>query len=130
MKNPWLDFPLSDYESHMALPEVAQAQLLAGIFSEQLAIHSPGSLAVAGCAGGNGFERIDPALTRRVVGADLNGRYLKAASARFETRFERLELVEGDIQTDAVAFPPVDMVYAALVLEYVDVEAVLGRMRR
>ena len=41
MKNPWLEIPLSDYESHMSLPEVAQAQLLAGIFSEHLAVHAP-----------------------------------------------------------------------------------------
>lgn len=129
MKNPWLEIPLSDYESHMSLPEVAQAQLLAGIFSEHLAVHSPGSVAVAGCAGGNGFDRIDPAVTRRVVGVDLNGQYLDATRARFGTQFKQLELVEGDIQSPMVAFAPVDMVYAALVLEYVDAGVALGRMR-
>jgi hypothetical protein len=41
MKNPWLDIPLSDYEGHMALPEVAQAQLLADVFSAQLEINKP-----------------------------------------------------------------------------------------
>ena len=82
-----------------------------------------------GCAGGNGLERIAPDMTRRVVGVDLNGRYLDQVRARFGTRFEQLELVEGDLQTSAVAFTPVDLVYAALILEYVDVEATLGRMR-
>ena len=90
MKNPWLDIPLSDYEGHMALPEVAQAQLLADVFAAQLEINKPRSLAMLGCAGGNGFERIDPEVTRRVVGVDLNGRYLHEVCARFGTKFERL----------------------------------------
>jgi SAM-dependent methyltransferase len=82
-----------------------------------------------GCAGGNGFECIAPEVTRRVVGVDLNGRYLHEVRARFGTKFERLELVEDDLQTHAVAFTPVDLVYAALILEYVDVEVTLRRMR-
>ncbi|MBI3526595.1 MAG: class I SAM-dependent methyltransferase [Betaproteobacteria bacterium] len=129
MKNPWLGIPLSDYEGHMALPEVAQARLLADVFAGQLEIHKPRSLAMLGCAGGNGFERIAPEVTRRVVGVDLNGQYLNEVRARFGAKFERLELVEGDIQTDAVAFASVDLMYAALVLEYVNVEVTLGRMR-
>jgi hypothetical protein len=28
MKNPWLQIPVWDYENHMGLPEVAQAQAL------------------------------------------------------------------------------------------------------
>ena len=47
----WLTIPLEDYEAHMALPAVGQAQMLA----EQLAIlierHAPASVAVMGCAG-------------------------------------------------------------------------------
>jgi ubiquinone/menaquinone biosynthesis C-methylase UbiE len=129
MKSPWLDIALSDYEGHMALPEVAQAALLADVFAEQLEIHHPRSLAMLGCAGGNGFDRIAPEVTRRVVGVDLNGRYLDEVRARYENRFECLELVEGDLQTQAVAFARVDLVYAALILEYVDVQATLRRMR-
>jgi hypothetical protein len=45
MKNPWLDIPLSDYEGHMALPGVAQAQLLAEILAGQLRSLQPASLA-------------------------------------------------------------------------------------
>jgi SAM-dependent methyltransferase len=129
MKNPWLDIALSDYEGHMAAPEVAQAQLLADVFAEQLESHRPRSLAMLGCTGGNGFERITPGVTRRVVGVDLNGRYLNEVRARFGAKFERLELVEGDIQSGAIAFAAVDLVYAALILEYVNVEVTLRRMR-
>jgi hypothetical protein len=110
MKNPWLNIPLSDYEAHMALPGVAQAQLLAEILAGQLQSRQPSSLAVIGCAGGNGFERIAPEVTRRVVGVDLNGRFLEEVRTRYENQFERLELVEGDLLTNAVAFTPVNLV--------------------
>ena len=29
MSNPWLSIPLEDYEGHMSLPAVGQAQMLA-----------------------------------------------------------------------------------------------------
>ncbi|RPI77037.1 MAG: hypothetical protein EHM45_10650 [Desulfobacteraceae bacterium] len=60
MKNPWLEIPLCDYEGHRALPQVAQARLLADVFARALGRYSPESVAVLGCAGGSGFERIDP----------------------------------------------------------------------
>lgn len=43
MRNPWLEIPLADYEAHMALPQVAQAQLLANIFGRILTEHGPRS---------------------------------------------------------------------------------------
>ncbi len=58
MRNSWLDIPLADYESHMALPYVAQAQLLSDLFAEALQELSPESVALLGCAGGNGFEAL------------------------------------------------------------------------
>jgi ubiquinone/menaquinone biosynthesis C-methylase UbiE len=130
MKNPWLNIPLSDYEAHMALPGVVQAQLLAKILADQLQSLRPSSLAVIGCAGGNGFERIDSDVTLRVVGVDLNGLYLMEARNRFQNAFRALELVEGDIQTGAVSFDPVEMIYAAMILEYVNVDATFLQMRR
>jgi hypothetical protein len=36
MKNPWLDIPLADDEGHMALPYVAQAELLSDIIADAL----------------------------------------------------------------------------------------------
>ena len=67
--NPWLTIPLADYEAHMALPQVGQAQLLADLFAAELHARSPSSVAVLGCAGGNGFERAPSTL--RVVGVDV-----------------------------------------------------------
>lgn len=129
MRNPWLDIPLAEYEGHMSLPGVAQAQLLAEVFDRMLKTHRPQSVAVIGCVGGNGFERIDPEVTRRVVGVDLNALYVEQVKARFHDRLLTLELVVGDVQTEEVAFPPVDLTFMGLVLEYVDVEVVLKRTR-
>lgn len=129
MRDPWLAIPLADYEGHMATPGIAQAQMLSEILADVADRFGPPSLAVLGCAGGNGFDAISPAITRRVVGIDLNPRYIAAARARYEGRFRSLELHVADIQKDALAFQPVDLVFAALVLEYVDVDVVIARTR-
>jgi hypothetical protein len=64
MKNPWLDIPLSDYEAHIALPGVAQTQLLADILAGQLQSLQPTSLAVLGCAGGTASNGLTPTSLR------------------------------------------------------------------
>ena len=127
MNNPWLDVPLADYEGHMALPGIEQAQLLSDIFAGVLAKFSPRSVAVIGCAGGNGFDRIPPAISR-VVGVDLNPRFVAEIEARFRDRIENLELMVGDIQSHEVSFAPVDLIFLGLILEYVNVESVMARM--
>jgi len=127
--NPWLDLPLADYEGHMALPQVAQAQLLGDVFEQMLREFTPPSVAILGCSGGNGVERIAPGVTTRVVGVDVNSGYLGALRARFAGRFQQLDLIAGDIQHDGVAFKPVAMVFAALLFEYVDVGVALPRIR-
>jgi hypothetical protein len=58
MSNPWFDIPLEDYESHMSLPTVGQGQLIARQMEDLVLEHEPASVAVIGCAGGNGFERL------------------------------------------------------------------------
>ncbi len=129
MSNPWLNIPLDDYERHMALPQVAQAPLLSDLLAEALGRYAPRSVAVLGCAGGNGFERLETAGLERVVGVDLNPKYLATARARFGARLPSLELIAGDLQDASVTFAPVDLVFAGLLFEYVDVDLVLGRIR-
>lgn len=129
MTDPWLKLPLAEYEAHMSLPEVAQAALLGNVFAELLKAYAPCSVAVLGCAGGNGLERISPELTKRVVGVDLNAAYVGACRARFEDRIPGLELHVNDIEKDGLAFAPVELVYAALIFEYVDVGIAMQRIR-
>lgn len=130
MQNPWLNIPLHDYEGHMSLPIVAQAALLADIFEGMLKTQLPESVAVLGCAGGNGFDRIDSAVTKRVVGIDINPDYITATRSRFADRLSGLELVVGDVQSAAFSFSPVELIFAALLFEYVDLDSTLKSIRR
>jgi ubiquinone/menaquinone biosynthesis C-methylase UbiE len=129
LKNPWLDIPLADYEGHMALPDVEQTRLLSDIFAGALHTFAPRSVAVLGCAGGNGFDRVAGTVTDRVVGVDINPDYIRQARRRYEDRIPRLELIVADVERDACVFAPVDLVFAGLLFEYVDADAVLGRIR-
>ena len=129
MKNPWLDIPLADYESHMALPHVAQAQLLSDIFADALSRYSAHAVAVLGCGEVNGFDRISTEVTECVVGVDLNPDYVRELRTRFNHRIPNLELFVGDVQTDEFAFSPVELVFAPLLFEYVDPDAVLRKIR-
>lgn len=129
MENPWLHIPLEDLEGHLAHPAVAQAQLLSDIFADALHRFSPPSVAVLGCAGGNGFDRIDEQVTTRVVAIDLNPLYIQETKRRFSKTIPHLELVAGDIQRDDFAFAPVDLVFIALLFEHVDVEIALAKIR-
>jgi len=128
VNNPWLDAPLADYEAQMAQDGVEQAQLLSDIFADALEKFSPRSIAVLGCASGNDFNRI-PAGVSRVVGVDINPECIAKAKARFKSRFESLELIVGDVQDGTIAFTPVDLIFAGLILEYVDVPTVIARTR-
>ena len=128
MRNPWLDIPLSDYEGHMALPQVDQSRMLSDQLAALLALHRPRSIALIGCAGGNGFERIDPRLTLRVVGVDINPDYLEAARRRYDGVFESLELHCADAQSSELAFDPVELAFAGLVFEYADARALLRNL--
>lgn len=112
----------------MAWPGIEQAQMLSDIFAGAIEQFAPKSVAVLGCAGGNGFDRI-PTSVSRVVGVDINPRYIDEAGRRFNGRFENLELIIGDIQNDTTAFTPVDLLFAGLVLEYVNVETAISRTR-
>jgi SAM-dependent methyltransferase len=128
VQSPWLQIPLADYEAHMAASNVNQASLLAEVFSTVLRRYRPASVAVIGCAGGNGFDRIDPGTTTRVVGLDINQEYLDATARRYSEEFRELVLRNADIAGDDLHLEPVDLSYAALILEYVDVAAALRNL--
>jgi ubiquinone/menaquinone biosynthesis C-methylase UbiE len=130
MKNPWLRIPARDYENHMALPEVAQAQALGNLMASVLKEFTPASLAVIGCSTGNGFEHIDDAHTQRVVGVDINAAYLSILKTRFAGKIPHLELIEADISDPGFQIAPVSMVLAALVFEYVNVAVALANIVR
>jgi SAM-dependent methyltransferase len=124
-RNPWLGIPLADYEAHMALPQVGQAELLANVLEAATRKHAPHSLAVLGCAGGNGFDRV-PAGTR-LVGVDVNPDYIDVARARYGAR-EGVELFVADVIAGELPFAPVDLAYAGLLFEHCEPAVVLHRI--
>jgi hypothetical protein len=126
MSHPWLEIPIADYEAHMALPSVGQAQLLSDALQRTVSEFRPRSLAVLGVAGGNGLESLDRATVRRVVALDFNPDYLARCSQRYASSFSVFEPVLHDLSQGPPAFTPVDCIFAGLVLEYLRVESFCG----
>ena len=112
----------------MGSPEVDQSALLSELFGATLTRHRPRSLVVLGCAGGNGFDQIDPAVTERIFAIDINPAYTAETFKRYQSRLPGLRALTLDVQTDAVPASPVDLVRAGLVLEYVDVPCVVPKI--
>ena len=121
MENPWLSIPLAEYEGHMALPEIGQAEVLAAELEFVVRQYSPKSVAVIGCAGGNGLDRLVESGVERIVGIDINPAYVETVRRRFGSRIPGLELHVADIQSVLPHIASVDLIFAALILEYVDV---------
>lgn len=130
MNSPWLGIPIDDYEGHMSLPGVGQAQMLAAELDGALERWSPKSVAVIGCAGGNGFEKIQARGIHRVIALDVNPAYIERVRARYAQRWAGLELICADVQSESLQYEPVEFTYAGLVLEYVDVVSTLKTVRR
>jgi hypothetical protein len=118
--NPWLSIPLADYEGHMSSVEVRQRELLSNLFAVVLERRRPVSVAVLGIAGGNGLERIDSSVTKRIVGLDLNPLYLDEVRNRYAGNCN-LELCCVDLTEKRVELEPVELVHAALVFEHAGV---------
>ncbi|MEY4729470.1 MAG: hypothetical protein RL020_628 [Pseudomonadota bacterium] len=130
MQNPWLTIPIADYEAHMASAPITQAQMLASQFESALKRYQPKSVAVFGCAGGNGFERIDRGITQRIVAIDINADYVEICRERFASCFSKLEMLVADVQSPSLNFDPVDLIYAGLIFEYTDAETVIKNASR
>jgi hypothetical protein len=128
-RSVWLDIPLADYEGHMALPGIGQADMLASQFAQLLTRWTPESVAVIGCAGGNGFDRVRVDITKRLVGIDINPQYIQELAYRYAATIPGLELYVRDVQEPLAGIKPVQFIYAALVMEYVEPVAVLRNLR-
>ena len=125
--NAWISIPAAVYEGHMKSPRVLQQQFLSDVFREVIGRHRPGSVAVVGCATGNGFEHIDPRVTRTVVGIDVNPEYLAILVERYGESLAGLRVVLADIAACDIEACSLDVVHCALVLEYVDPHVVVAK---
>ena len=102
----------------MSSPSVAQLPVLAELFQRVLDRWRPASVAVLGIAGGNGLERIDCSVTKKIVGVDINQHYLETVGGRFG-KLPGLELHYRDLTTRDLGLAPVMLVHAALIFEHV-----------
>ncbi|MBI4881156.1 MAG: class I SAM-dependent methyltransferase [Planctomycetes bacterium] len=118
--SPWLSIPAEDYEGHMGQGGVGQLSALSRLFAEAYAALRPGRLAILGCATGNGFEHVDPKVTRRAVGVDLNPRYLEIARSRHGSLGGVLELICARLEECAFEPASFDLIFAGLIFEYLD----------
>ncbi len=118
--NPWLSIPWEDYEGHMAHPAVKQSQFLSEVFRDALRKYMPETIAILGCATGNGFEHIDPCVNKRVVAVDINPRYLDILQDRFQSLIPGLECICADVVTCELEAELYDLVHCALIFEYLE----------
>jgi SAM-dependent methyltransferase len=109
----------------MADPAVGQLQFLNQVFADLVRALKPASLAILGCATGNGLEHIDPNVTHHIVAADINPEYLRVLSDRHSERLPGLRLVCADVSEYELAPQAFDLIHCALILEYTDPAAAL-----
>jgi len=126
--NPWLTVPASEYEGHMIT--AGQLPALSAIFRDVYLQWKPRRLAVLGCATGNGFEHVVSSVTEHVIGVDINAAYLGVARMRFAASGFKLTPIHGDILQTELEPESLDLVHAALVLEYADPELVVPKIAK
>ena len=112
----------------MSSPGVGQIAALSDALAEACTRTRPERLLVVGCATGNGFEHVDPRVTQRVVGLDVNPGYLDIARERFDGICPGLELICADVERHEFDRGSFDLIFAGLILEYVEPGLLLERM--
>ena len=101
----------------MGSDEVRQLEPLSDLFRRALDLCRPESVAVLGIAGGNGLERVDSTITKRIVGVDIHANYLGIVRQRYGT-LPGLELCCADLAEMPASLTPVALVHAALIFEH------------
>jgi len=81
-------------------------------------------------SGGNGLERLIGSTVERIVGIDINPTYVAAAQARFGTQLPNLALYVADIQDALPNIAPIEIIFAGLIFEYVNLRAAMHNLRR
>jgi SAM-dependent methyltransferase len=117
-ENPWLRIPAQEYEGHMA--GIGQSAALRDIFLGVYTDTNPRRLLVLGCTTGKDLELVDPNVTEKSVGVDLNRGYLEIACQRLERLGRTVELVHSDVLDAQLPASEFDLIHAALLVEYVD----------
>lgn len=128
LPNPWTVVSAADYEAHMGPQGVGELAPLSQLFQEAYVATQPDRVLVPGCATGNGLEHVDPNVTKRIVGVDVNLPFLGIARQRFFHLGPRLELYNGEAERFRAAPGSFDLVHVALVLEWLHPEPLVRRI--
>src|SRR5262245_4885183 len=128
MGNPWIDVPEADYVGHMSSPAVGQRSVLSRLLGEALAATRPKAVLVLGCSTGNGLEHVNPDITSRVVGIDINATYLARLREHFPNPSFELDVRQGDAIEIALERETFDLMHAGLIFEYVEWPVLLPRL--
>ncbi len=128
MNNPWIDIDLSDYVNHMSSPEVGQYQMINECFKTVLEKIKPRRIFVPGCTIGNGFEYINWQRVEKVTALDINPDFLKVLQERFSAQ-EKLEIIAGDFNLFKGNNRVYDLIFSALIFEYIDIKSALCKFR-
>jgi phospholipid N-methyltransferase len=115
--NPWTTVSLHDYEGHMAFPAVGQAAMLADELGRAITEQQPLSVALLGCAGGNGLDQLKSRQLRQVVCLDINADFIRQLEARYSGTIPGLECHVGEVESFRPGFT-VDLIFAGLIFEY------------
>lgn len=126
--NPWQQILSNEYEEHMSAPGVQQLQVLNEIFRKVVDQFSPSSLCVLGCTNGNGFEHLIGKEVERLVGVDINYKYLAECRAWFAEDLPSMELLCADLDMLELQEKSFDLIHAALIFEYVDFKKALEKL--
>lgn len=124
--NPWLNIPFSDYENHMA--EVGQSQILSKLFADCLNDYKPATVALLGCATGNGLENICDQQIPSIHAVDINPVFLDQLNQRFAGAIPDLSTHCIDLQNEELPFSGIDLIFCGLLLEYVEPETVVPKL--
>jgi SAM-dependent methyltransferase len=128
MESPWFNIPAVVYETHMSSPKVDQLSFLGRIFRKALNNNGCDTVALLGCATGNGLEYINNDGTRRVSVIDFNPEYLEILRQRYEEIIPGLEIIEADLEICTIENNAYSLVFAGLIFEYLDPEILLAKI--
>lgn len=122
MVHPWEKIDLETYETHMSSDDLFQLQTLNEITGQQLADYSPSAVAILGVAGGNGLDKINKDMTKKVYCIDVNRKYLDACKSRYSYLGEILEFICCDLGSNEAILPLSDLHICNLIIEYLGEE--------
>ena len=104
----------------MAFPSVGQAAMLAAELGRAIAEQKPRSVALLGCAGGNGLDQLKSPELSRVVCLDINADYVRQLKTRYTESIPSLECHVGEVESFRPDFC-VDLIF-----EYTRLEEAIG----